>query len=1181
MKRFLMIALSLIVAVAYGFTWTGQASAANTEGGGNIKAPVTSIATEYKEHEALVMLKTSKSMSSKKTQNMLRAGNDAISDVKVVDSWDFSEPVEEAGVGEKKVKANAQSDKYANVALVRSKSLTTEQLINKLLQRKDVLYAEPNYKVKALSVTNDTYSDLQWSMQDTGGNVNYEYAKGNTGTDDIVVAVVDTGVDYEHEDLAGNMWVNDYYPALKGECGFDFVKGDDDPMDENGHGSHCAGIIGAVGNNEIGISGVNQKISIMALRMLDEDGYGWNSEEIACYNYISKALDLGVPVKAINNSWGGGDYSEIFAKLIDIVGEKGAVSVFAAGNEAANNDEYEEYPTSIESEYSVVVAATKEDGTLASFSNYGEETVDVAAPGADILSTVCYDCYNPSIYTPEEQAAVSKNFNNYEGAETWGIPEVENIPDDVTFEATVEPGKGFLSDNALKLSFKGMDAGDYAFVKVPYELVNEGVENYPYYSAMVCPDVPEGDYEAFFVVCDAPADASFSDEDDLWNYEPYGYYISGNQGYWDHYSIEGAVNDDLEDADADRKVVLAVYADTAGDYDIYIDDMGVSNQAADTSLFKKYDFYCGTSMATPFITGALALKAAELGANVDPLELIMKTVSLTRDDGPDVEVIAGKPFCFHEEPAEYGPRIGSVTVGDEPGTIKINGSGLNPSSGLVVNVKYTSEEDFGAPATILDQSPDGTSVTIKDNGWINNLIDVRVTGFSDKTAKKHDVYLVKGKAEYEAVKAEGLDYAGKLATDGKYIYSLSSDDDSVLAFDPVNEKDGFEYVAEVDYSEIFNVEENETAMYDMLFSRDMACIGGKIYTVVEYGEGVEVYEDDDDDWWFFSNSGRSAIRSNDDEEDYDDYAACGILYSSELRLISIDTKTGTVKNLGALPDSLEKTVDWSLAAYNGKLYFIGGYSMDKGKKGFTKDVNVYDPVKKSWSDGPAIPEGRAFGHVLQSGSDLVYTLGYSEAQAGLDEEQQLCPNNMIFDGSSWKVSGKTITPLVEGSTVKRGKNTYVEFDGNVGLCKDGIVYIGTPAEDYGDTFTYSIKDDAFNDTGYNYSTQLGEDLYGGVSVGKEMFAFDDAYGVWTAPIESGMIKISCGKAKGGKVTGVNRYYNPGDKAKIVAKAKKGFKVKSMKVGSKKIKVKKNATKVTYTTPALTKDLKVKAAFKKK
>lgn len=180
-------------------------------------------------------------------------------------------------------------------------------------------------------------------------------------------------------------------------------------MDDFGHGTHCAGIITSVLNGD--------NVKIMPLKFLDSQGYGDSYSAIEAYNYIYTAQRMGVNVVAINNSWGGeiDDSDLLLNKFINLVGEKGAVSVCAAGNDGLNLDEYNFAPACLDSPYIISVVASNEKGELAQFSNYSAKCADIAAPGTDILSYVNYNCFNPAVYKDtdngKELCATYEDFN--------------------------------------------------------------------------------------------------------------------------------------------------------------------------------------------------------------------------------------------------------------------------------------------------------------------------------------------------------------------------------------------------------------------------------------------------------------------------------------------------------------------------------------------------------------------------------------------------------------------------------------------------------------------------------------------------------------------------------------------------------------------------------------------------
>ncbi|MBI2012284.1 S8 family serine peptidase [Candidatus Daviesbacteria bacterium] len=265
----------------------------------------------------------------------------------------------------------------------------------------DIEYAEPNYLVSANLTPNDPDFSKLWGLKNsgqTGGTTNADIgatvAWDINKDSNVVVGVIDTGVDYNHPDLAGNIWTNpgeiagnniddDNNGFVDDIRGFDFVNNDPDPMDDHGHGTHVAGTIGASGNNNVGITGVNWSIKIASLKFLSGSGFGSTTDAIEAIEYANL-----MGIKITNNSWGGGGYSQALFDAISSANGGNNLFIAAAGNNGANNDASPHYPSSYDSPNVVSVAATDHNDQLASFSNYGASSVDLAAPGVSIYSTV-------------------------------------------------------------------------------------------------------------------------------------------------------------------------------------------------------------------------------------------------------------------------------------------------------------------------------------------------------------------------------------------------------------------------------------------------------------------------------------------------------------------------------------------------------------------------------------------------------------------------------------------------------------------------------------------------------------------------------------------------------------------------------------------------------------------------
>ena len=276
-----------------------------------------------------------------------------------------------------------------------------------------IAYFEPDAVQAVQLLPDDSSFSSLWGMHNTGQTGGTSDADIDapeawditTGSSDVVVAVIDTGIDYEHPDLAANVWVNpgetpddgidnDGNGYIDDVHGWDFAYDDSDPMDGDGHGTHVSGTIGAVGDNAKGVAGVNWTVRLMALKFLNDHGSGSTADAILATNYATMMkLDYGVNIVATNNSWGGGGYSSALRDAIQAGGDAGILFVAAAGNGGNDgigddNDVSPHYPSNYDLDCIISVAATNHNDQRAGFSNYGESSVDLAAPGVSIYSTL-------------------------------------------------------------------------------------------------------------------------------------------------------------------------------------------------------------------------------------------------------------------------------------------------------------------------------------------------------------------------------------------------------------------------------------------------------------------------------------------------------------------------------------------------------------------------------------------------------------------------------------------------------------------------------------------------------------------------------------------------------------------------------------------------------------------------
>ncbi len=282
-----------------------------------------------------------------------------------------------------------------------------------LLASGEALIVEPNYIYRANKLPKDPSFGNLWGMKNTGQtagtlatspagvsgiDIDAERAWDlSTDSGQAVVAVIDTGIDYNHPDLQDNIWVNT--AEANGTAGvdddanglIDDIHGANfsdaktqtgEPLDDNGHGTHCAGTIGGRGDNGEGVAGVNWKTKMMAVKFLDSGGGGSLENAMRAVDYATK-----MGAKILSNSWSGGGFSQFLQEAIVRANQAGVLFVAAASNYGDDNDINPTYPGSYPVPNVVSVAALDNRGRLAEFSNYGKKTVHLAAPGKDVFST--------------------------------------------------------------------------------------------------------------------------------------------------------------------------------------------------------------------------------------------------------------------------------------------------------------------------------------------------------------------------------------------------------------------------------------------------------------------------------------------------------------------------------------------------------------------------------------------------------------------------------------------------------------------------------------------------------------------------------------------------------------------------------------------------------------------------
>lgn len=920
--------------------------------------------------------------------------------------------------------SHESSDKDISIEVIRRDDMTTREIMEALRGDSAVVFAEPNYvaetteidpyigQVAGASTDADDRTSVQWGNVDGYGMhiPDWNEAGGNM-EHEVIVVVMDSGIDNQHPDLQDKIY---HLPAdvqaatLCGELRCDNIG----TPELNAHGTHVAGIIGAAWN-DYGVSGVASKVKIIDVRNGDTDGKIDVIASIKGYAQIKKMMEMGIKIQAINNSWSGAQGSLALKAIVNEVGELGAVSFFAAGNDGKNLDFNFKLPsgTIYESPYVLVIGSSTKEGKRSDFSNYSDTIVDVYAPGSDIMSTVP----TGSVQEPFDSLTDSKYLNNFEDdAALANISVQQTLVDETTVNITPTLSDKKVSEGSHSMALE-FTPGSYSASGALYR------------------------YFATISLGDLSQDVNWAGPKMLGFYlsteQSYSITMNANQTKYDvlvkttsgEMSEATALNCDETSAGSglgycnynlpddtdyeDFTMQMIIISQVESDSTFYLDGLGIG----DKTNMVSYQSMSGTSMATPSALGALVVLLGNITGDAP-----------TADQAKTMLLSHVRKISLTEFPSKTGGII-DLSVNGMASAPVITDVSVNGNQIVLNGENFTS----GSKITLTEASPyeNGTEIDVTMNSTI--ISDRIVINFADGALNGLFYATVTAPAEKGGQSTKRMIYAG--LSDKVY--------ENIHALVPDFEKS----------DDIYSFNNNGLNGFAVKYNGYMYLMAGTSLGVVTRMNNLYRYDFATDSWQKMASI------------PVDFYTAKGAEVNGKIFVLGTDTATVKGYAYDIATDSWEEldmdglglpgVTPLALENLNGQLVIT--YAMDEAQPGPNNKMYVYD-YKNGTAEPFATLNVPVYGKIAQATKDGLYVLGYTDTNGtSLPILQLVKP-----DGNVETLTEAFSALAGDGLFSNRAKMVDLQFAMNLAEVGDKLVLVG-PANFTAGTDTFILEDGKF------------------------------------------------------------------------------------------------------------------------